>query len=309
VTDIAIGLTTNTGSYGDVDDAYAIYRILLEHIQDRVNIIAIVVQFGNTDKVNRMFEKLLTLVRLMDLPINKPPALLKGPSTPYGSGMMDMGNQITDLIQIVHNNPKPVTVIGIGPATTITYLMEDDAAASNVDKIYLEMGQYGSEWGQSCGFVVCGKPVGDFNFRTDIAAVQQLLELCPTKLYFTPFQIIEPLKMDDWNVMQFLRSKVDVEMWLAKGTDDWFEQWTTVFECQDFIHIWDTVPLLIGSDILYNSCTFVKVTAEVHPCGESSTPVMNTSLALTDYSGSGEHYSMVCPNYRYKPTILAGYQY
>lgn len=311
VTDIGIGLKIPPDRWGDVDDAYAIYRILLEQVLNKVNVIAIAVQFGNVQNVGDMYEKLQTLIRMFQLPINNPPVLIRGPSMAYcgqGSVANVDSSQMSQLIEHVKSNPRPVTVIGIGPATAVAYLMDDTEAAAKVDQIYLEMGQYG-QWMETCGFSVCGKPVGDFNFKTDIAAVQRLLQLCPNKLYFTPFQVIESLKFDKYDLMQFLHSGVQVERWLAKETRNWYEQWTRIFTCQDYIRIWDIVPILVGSEIAYDSCTFRRVHATVEDCSHP-TAIMNQSLVLTDVGSSSttsvpeSKQSMVCAYYRYKPTVL-----
>lgn len=84
--------------------------------------------------------------------------------------------------------------------------------------------------------------------------------------------------MDNWDVMEFrfvLRSGLLRKLVIGSSSGQIY------FGCEDFVHIWDTVPLLVGSDLPYNSCNFVKATA-------------------TDYvSSSGIKPSMVCPHYHY----------
>ncbi len=60
VTDIGIGLKSNSGKWADVDDAYAIRSLLLEKY---VNVAAIVVQFGNAGDVEEMYDKLYILIQ------------------------------------------------------------------------------------------------------------------------------------------------------------------------------------------------------------------------------------------------------
>jgi inosine-uridine nucleoside N-ribohydrolase len=300
VTDVAIGLRNSMEDrYGDVDDAYAIHRMLLEQARGKVNVIAIAVQYGNGDNVTEMYEVLKTLVNKTG--VEPSPALIQGPSVAYKKGG-PVSDSMKSLFKIVRENPKPVTVIASGPSTVVAYIM--DNAPQNVGEIYLEMGQYGPEWGDTCGFKVCGKTVGDFNFKKDIGAVAHLIKKWPNKIHFTPFQTLLGLKIDQVDLSRFKASKVEIEEWLANRTTFWYDQWTKIYNCEDYIHIWCMVPLMVGTEIQDHICDFKKVTTKIESCGENANHIQQTALRLTDATAEETNYSMMCPYYRLKQRLF-----
>ena len=65
--DFALGVRSQDvpgriGHWSDVDDAFAIYRMMLEQIKGRVNVLAVVVHPSNALNVTQMYGKLETLI-------------------------------------------------------------------------------------------------------------------------------------------------------------------------------------------------------------------------------------------------------
>ena len=305
--DFALGIRSQDvpgriGHWSDVDDAFAIYRMMLEQIKGRVNVLAIVVHPGNALNVTQMYGKLETLIEKMDLDPSEKPLLFHGPDDWY-SKTGPPPNQMPEVIDLIRNHTRPINIVAQGPATVIPYIMDDQYAAVNVDKIYLLMGQY-AQWERSCGFTVCGKVVGDFNFWTDVGAVDRLLELCPHKLYFTPFQTVYDLKFDQRDMTEYLTSGDAAKEYIAKGSKGWYDQWTHHFECEEYIHLWDTVTDLVGSGVVEHGCDFRKVSVRAEDC-EVPNPTMTRHLVLRDSTmlPKLQQYSWVCPQYRLKPTV------
>ncbi len=285
-TDIGIGLKSNSGKWADVDDAYAIHSLLLEKY---VNVAAIVVQFGNAGDVEEMYDKLYILIQKMNLPHN--PVLIRGSTTPLSLTNINkilQSEENQEFIQFVKDYPRQLTVIGIGPATSIAVLMEDEDAACKVDRIYLEMGQHGV-WGDSCGFTICSTSVGDFNLRADPVSVNQLIQQVPQLMFFVPFQQILDYTLNMEQLGSYYGG-TEAQRWMARRTNEWFKQWTSVFTCEDYIHIWDTTPLLVGSGIVEpRFCNFVQISASVEQCG-------NTTKLFLEANYGGVSHSWVCQN-------------
>lgn len=305
--DFALGIKSEnapgkTGHWSDVDDAFAIYRMMLEQIKGRVNVLAIVVHPGNALDVTEMYRRLETLIAKMKLQDFKKPLLFHGPDDWYNK-TGPLPNQMPEVIELIQNHTRPINIVAQGPATVIPYIMDDKDAAANVDQIYLLMGQYG-QWERSCGFTVCGNVVGDFNFWTDAGAVDRLLELCPHKLYFTPFQTVFDLKFDERDMFEYLTSGDPAKVYIAEGSRGWYDQWTYGFECEEYIHLWDTVTDLVGSGVVKQGCRFKKVSALIEDC-EIPNNTMKRHLVLRDAAPWPKirSYSWVCPQYRLKPTI------
>jgi hypothetical protein len=259
ITDLAIGLTTSDGEkYGDVDDAFAIVLAACQNAP----IAAIVVQFGNVSDVDAMFDKLKMLIKKLGYRTK----LIKGPDSPYEPGSFNM----RELKKVIKS---PVDIWCISPATTVAYMLNDPYF--KIGKVYLEMGQTATN--DDCGFTLCDVNVGDFNFKTDVASVENILANYADKCIFVTFEDVKKLTFDR-NALLKLSSGTSLEQWIAENSQNWFDQWTSIFKCENFIHLWDSVLIMVA---LGTPCTYRRATAEVEAC-VSETSIMTTRLAITE---------------------------
>lgn len=292
--DIATGLQLKSGKFSDVDDAYAIHRVLLGSLEGRLTVPAIIVQFGNAQNVTAMYEKLQTLIKKMHLP--KDPLLVEGPSTTYNQTGGLVAPHLFDLIK---NSSNMFDIASSGPVTSIALLMDNPAVAAKINNIYLEMGQYEyGPWANTCGFLVCNKSVGDFNFKTDIGAVESLIQKFPNKLHFVPYEAINDLTLDRLDLYQKCVYGSEAERWIASNSWGWFDQWTRIYTCQSHMHEWASVALLVASGLDDGACAFMRVTTQVEKCLHPATNIkMFYRLVLKKASSTDTKYSLMCPKY------------
>ena len=133
-----------------------------------------------------------------------------------------------------------------------------------------------------CGFTICNKSVGDFNLRADPVSVNQLIQQVPQLMFFVPFQQILDYTLNMEQLGSYYGG-TEAQRWMARRTNEWFKQWTSIFTCEDYIHIWDTTPVLVGSGIVEpRFCNFVQISASVEQCDNTTKLFRNRPTLRVD---------------------------
>ena len=143
--------------------------------------------------------------------------------------------------------PGPVTIVGIGPASDPAYLVRDLASVGRIDRVerlVLEMGQFGP-WAGQAGFVINGLPVSDYNFRGDPEAARWLFETT---------EALPDTTLVPFNAIRFgyiTEPGLDLLAAVDRATTDrvaadsraWLSKWVGIFGEPGF-HLWDLVCML-----------------------------------------------------------------
>ena len=209
----------------------------------------------------------------------------------YDSELSVGGNKIADRIRRKYDSKRPVTLVGIGPATDILKVVQSLAETGDLEKIAsitLELGQY-KRFKNDLEIVgpEGSDVLGDANMLNDIGAMGELLGLASRPpIHLIPFNSVRMGLLDPGEI--FSLPQVGVNRLLAEGTYNWyFNTWspTVVDETgSQGWHFWDLVTLVSESqDSLFET---IPVTAKVvgtteYPSASGSLKIKNSSTADT----------------------------
>lgn len=164
--------------------------------------------------------------------------------------------------RVLSHAPDALTVACIGPATACVCMLQDEEVRSRIRSLYLEMGQWG-DWQTQCGFDLCEEElkdaghVGDFNFNSDVASVDWILNHAYSSyssVYFVPFQQLVRVRL----------CSLDHHNTLDAMSSTWFDFWTSKFTCSPCIYLWDVAVI---EAIASSQC--VSVQAHIEKCDEA----------------------------------------
>ena len=167
----------------DIDDAFAL-ALALE--SPELNVLGITTTFGDTTLRARLLHRFLTEAGHPDIPI------AAGPPTSHTGGFtqaryarwtspdsLPSTKAAALFAQVVHTHPHTVTLIALGPLTTVEHLIDTDPATFHLLRRVVMMGGsidrgYGSPYPDPPGTTPPG-PDPEWNILNDIPGARKLL--------------------------------------------------------------------------------------------------------------------------------------
>lgn len=220
VTDISLKLFQK-----DPDDAYA---ILYGVLSDNIDIKGIITTYGNSpmDQVNRSIGIFLARLGRKDIPV------YEGSEMPLNRNLISERAREIDitfneseidivqpggidfLIDEVLKNPKEITLISIGPMTTIAKAMlKEPRFAASIKRVLIMGGAI--YWPEK------NKPVPEWNILCDPDSAKIVFEGQFEKVLF-PLDVTMKTRLKRETLLK-ISAESDILDWLREATESWFE--------------------------------------------------------------------------------------
>lgn len=251
--DVAVGMERyGREGYSDVDDGFAILQLLkAEHIE----IMGMSAVFGNTriDDAYRLSKKMANEFATYDIPV------FKGAGEAIILDQIETNEAVEALAEQLRK--EPLHILAIGPATNIaTLVLLYPELKTQIKEVVLVAGRRSPTSYFEIGKTEI-KHAPDLNFDLDNNAFRVFLQN-DIPIVLCPFEISNKV----WITQDDLKSLSEgdpANQWMARKSQPWLEQWTSIGE--DGFNPFDVLAshyLIAPEDIIYEK---LEAHLEIHP--------------------------------------------